>query len=317
MSYQEFIGEVLSRLKTVLPQNTELKIQKITKNNNLQLDGLTIIKENSNVSPTFYLNYYYDDYKEHFDLDKIIDLILSSYEEQPPFGHIDINFFTDFHEIKNNIAYKIVNFTMNKDLLKDIPHIPYLDLAIVFYCLVQKEHFPTGTILIHNQHLKYWNISDRELYQIAIENTPKLLPYHLINIKELLTDTFLASEACSEEDVTSSSDINELLEYDAEKEEEKLIPTMYVLSNQSKMFGAATILYLNLLEEISEKLHSSFYVLPSSIHEVILVPDINYSKLSHYSDMVREVNSNHVLDEELLSDHAYYYNRDEKALMYY
>lgn len=314
MSYQEFISEVLKRLKTNLPLGTEIKVQKIIKNNNLHLDGLTIMSEKSNVSPTFYLNYYYEDYKEHEDMDLITELILSSYREQPSIGHINVDFFTDFLEVKDKIAYKLVNFNLNKELLKDVPHIPYLDLAIVFYCIVQRPGFPNGTILIHNQHLKLWNLTDRELYQIAIENTPQLLPCHLINIRELLSDTYLASHYCSEQGDLSIDDLDK---FDAENESDALMPTMYVLSNQSKIFGASVILYMNLLEEISERFQSSFYILPSSIHEVILVPDIDQSKLDHYSEMVMEVNSKHVLDEEILSDHAYYYNRDQKALTYY
>ncbi len=291
MSYQEFINEVIKRLKETLPTDTDLRVQTITKNNNLKLDGLLIMNAESNISPTYYLNYYYEDFTEHGDMEKIINFILSSYEEQPRKQSVDISFFTDFKNIKDKIVYKIINFSKNKEQLKDIPHIPYLDLAIVFYCMINHEQFQNATILIHNQHLDLWHISDRELYQIAIENTPKLLPYHFLHMNELLHDVNLLSEENA--------------------------PSMYVLSNQSKLFGAACILYLNLLDEISERLNSSFYVLPSSVHEVILVPDINSAQLNYYSQMVREVNMGHVVDEEILSDHAYYYNKDEKALMYY
>lgn len=292
MSYQEFINEIIHNLKCILPQDTDVKVHQVMKNNNLVLDGLTIMNPETNISPTFYLNYYYDDYKEHHDLNRIIDLILSTYRAQPDMKKIDVSFFTDFKEVKNNIVYKLINFSMNKHLLADVPHIPYLDLAIVFYYMVNHEGFENGSILIHNQHLNMWNITDRELYQLAIENTPKRLPYHLMTMGELLKDTEFPMDRAGDN-------------------------SMYVLSNRSKIFGASTILYLNLLDEISEQLNSSFYILPSSVHEVILVPEHTPSQLKYYSNMVHEVNTNHVLDEELLSDHAYFYNREEKAIIYY
>ncbi len=313
ISYQDFVENVIAFFKEKLPKDADIKLHKITKNNGLHLDGLTIMTKETNISPNFYLNYYYEDYLEHGDLDKVLNLILTSYKEQPQLKTIDISFFTDFEKVKKNIAYKIVNFERNRELLSEIPHIPYLDLAIVFFCLMNHEYFGNATTLIRNQHLELWQITDRELYQLAIENTPRLLPHHFLSMHDLLNDPELLSNL-PEDVILQSSDNSES---DCDENQSHVESPMYVLSNQSKCFGASTILYLNLLEEIAEQFHSSFYLLPSSIHEVILVPDSSPSKLKDYSNMVHEVNTNHVPDDEILSDHAYFYNKDEKAIIYY
>lgn len=314
MSYQEFKEEIIKRLKQVFPETTQIAIHKVRKNNNLKLDSLSIIKENTNLSPNFYLNYYYEDYLEHKDIDRIIKLILETYNEYMPQENINIDCFTNFEIMKKHLAYKIVNFERNKELLKEIPHIPYLDLAIVFYCVVQQAPLPMGSILIRNEHLAVWDITDEELYHLAIENTPKLFPYHLINIRELFPN--LPEPETNPSVATMSRGIEQIKPFQPDIDATSLAPTMYILSNEPKTMGAASILYLNLLEEISNRFQSSFYVLPSSVHEVILVPDLNPSKLSHYTKMVQEVNENCVYDDELLSDHAYYYSYEEKALMY-
>ena len=313
INYEDFIKETVAFLKENLPENTDVKLHKITKNNGLHLDGLTIMSNETNISPNFYLNYYYEDYLEQGDLNKVLNLILTSYLEHPQLNNIDISFFTDFEKVKTNIAYKIVNFERNRELLSEIPHIPYLDLAIVFFCLMNHEYFGNATTLIRNQHLELWQITDRELYQLAIENTPRLLPHHFLSMHDLLNDPELLSNL-PEDVILQSSDHNES-EWDENHSHAE--SPMYVLSNHSKCFGASTILYLNLLDEIAEQFHSSFYILPSSIHEVILVPDISPSKLKDYSNMVHEVNTNHVPDDEILSDHAYFYNKDEKAIIYF
>lgn len=60
MTYSEFKRLVLSFFREQLGASTELSIQPVTKNNQVILDGLIILESGCNVSPTLYLNYYYD-----------------------------------------------------------------------------------------------------------------------------------------------------------------------------------------------------------------------------------------------------------------
>jgi len=290
MTYQEFKNNTLHAISTKLGPSYRIALQDIIKNNDTHLDGLTILSENSNISPTIYLNYYYDQYLAGKSLSCIYEDIMLSYREHAPKESIDISFFTDFTKVKNRIVFKLVNYDRNKDLLSKVPHIRYLDLAIIFNCFVESLIDGYATILIYHHHLSYWNISTEELYHLAMKNTPRLLPYHLQNMNDILVELLN----------TEQPDwMNETFEP---------IP-MYVLSNISKLHGSGCILYEDLLFQISQSLDSDFYILPSSIHEVLLIPVEHANSYAELSSMVREINNTQLSREEVLSDRVYFYSR--------
>ncbi len=296
MTYQEFKDTMIHAIQTKLGKSVKVTVQDIIKNNDTHLDGLTILSKQSNISPTIYLNSYYEQYLNGKELSAICTDILLSYKEHMPVSNIDISFFTDYEQVKDHIIFKLINYERNKELLQQVPHLRYLDLAIVFNCLLSSYTDGCATILIHHQHLSYWNISANELYEVAKKNTPSLLPKQLQSMTSVLNNML---------DLSELEDIFE--------EEEIMIP-MYILTNHKKLHGSACILYENLLAEIAEKLGSDLYILPSSIHEVLLVPSTTANSYAELSSMVREVNTTHVCREEVLSDHVYYYSRDTKKI---
>lgn len=295
MNYNEFKQAIKQTLTLRLGEHTTLSIQEITKNNNTHLDGLTITKENLNISPTIYLNDYFSKYQNGASMEEICDAILVIYQNNQPKKNIDISFFTDYEKVKNRIVFKLINYEKNKPLLEKVPHFRYLDLAIVFHCLIDSTENGSATILIYTHHLAYWGITKDNLYELALFNTPKLLPYDLRDmsdvIKELLgsDSTFTAAEtACPY--------------------------PMYVLTNTHKLHGSTCLLYQNLLSKFARKLDMDFFVLPSSIHEVLLIPAYNRFSADELNAMVQEVNATQLSAEEILSDHVYYFSREHQLL---
>lgn len=296
MTYQEFKQQICQFLQRKLGSQVQISIQDIIKNNNTHLDGLTILSNQCNLSPTIYLNQYFTQYEEGQSFSNICQDILLVYQQNVPSENIDITFFTDYNQVKSRIIFKLVNFERNKALLKDVPHFRILDLAIVFNCLVESGISGSATILIHNQHLELWDITSDDLYALALQNTPDILKYDLRNmtdvLKELLNDTELHA---------FSPDIEETY-------------PMYVLSNQHRLNGSICILYQNLLKNFAERLKSDLYILPSSVHEVLIIPAHGADSYQELSDMVKEVNATQLCQEEILSDHVYYYSRETSQL---
>lgn len=290
MTYQEFKNNTIHAISASLGSSYRVALQDIIKNNDTHLDGLTILSENSNISPTIYLNYYYEQYLAGKSPAFIYEDILRSYRDNAPKENVDIRFFTDFAKVKERIIFKLVNYERNKELLTKVPHVRYLDLALVFSCYVSDFTEGYATILIHHHHLSFWDVSVNELYMLAMENTPHLLHFQIQNMTEVL---------------------NELLaEKDSRLPEEDLsaIP-MYVLSNHTKLNGSGCILYKNLLSDFSARINSDLYILPSSIHEVLLIPAKYASSAAELTAMVREINITQLSREEILSDHVYLYSR--------
>jgi len=290
MTYQEFKQNTIHTISGALGSGFSVTLQDIVKNNDTHLDGMTILAEQSNISPTIYLNYYYEQYLHGKSFSAICDDILRSYHKNTPAGKIDISFFTDFQKVKKHLIFKLVNYERNRCLLAKVPHVRYLDLAIVFHCLLKTPDNGYATILIHHPHLAFWNISQQELFDLAMKNTPKLLHYELHNMSDILA-TMFHEEA---PDLTNDNFLP--------------IP-MYVLSNASKLNGSGCILYKDLLSDIADRLKSDFYIIPSSVHEVLLIPSKHAASPQELSSMVREVNAAQLSKEEILSDHVYYYSR--------
>ncbi len=284
MNYREFVGSVTDFLRESLPYGTELNLIPLEKNNGVVMDGLSIRRIGTWISPTIYLDSYYRDYLGGCSLRGIYDRILESCEDCRFLESFDADFFTDYERIRPTVVYKLVNYEKNRELLKRIPHLPFLDLAIVFYCLLTDTPVGNATILIHNSHTELWKISCGELYQDAKKNALRLLPAELRSMEEVLRE----------------------LSGGMDEPERGCVP-MYVLTNARRALGAACILYEGMLEVCSCQLGGAYYLLPSSIHEVILIPAEAVSDTEELSSMVREINETQVHTTEVLSDQIYFY----------
>ena len=290
MMYELFIKEVVEAVKNEVGTGFDVTVNKVTKNNGLTLDGIVIKPADTNIAPTIYLNGYYERYEDGaMDLSDVVESILDTYNHHNSVT-FDVSTFTDFDAVKNRICYKLVNTASNKKLLEDVPHRQLFDLSIVYYVMVSVEDGATGSILIHNIHLNFWDVTENDLYEYANINTSKILP---AGIKSMF-DTL--SEMVDMEDLPNTDDF------------------MYVLTNKEKLQGASTILYTDVLSTFADKKNANLWLLPSSVHEWIIIPDDGNMNRETLSMMIQEVNSTQLAVDEILSDHPYYYNRTTKVL---
>ncbi len=289
MTYQIFQEKIIAYIKENISKNEKVFIQSVPKNNGIKLDGLVIIQDEMNIAPTIYLNYYYQKYQEGMDFSEICREILENYKTNKPSIPIDIHFFTDFEKIKSRIVYRLINFRQNLELLDDVPYVRFLDLALVFYCLLPAYEEQNASIQIRMSHLDLWKTSLRELIRLSEENTPRLLEWEIQDMASVVEENaHLPSEDCY---------------------------PMLILSNKSHLNGAGCILYKDLLKNLSRKLDMDFFILPSSVHEVILLPTKTKDAMGELSAMVKEINAAEIAREDLLSDHAYYYSGKEDRII--
>lgn len=288
----------MDRLQEDIPNPKTISIHPVSKNNGVTLDGLVILEGFRNIAPTIYLNHYYQAYESGCPFQDIYMEILHSYRTIRPSDNVDISFFTDYRKTRTRIVYRLINAEKNSSMLQDIPHFPFLDLAVVFCVLLRSDKIGgSGTILIHNSHLDYWDVTGEDLLSAAEKNTPLLLQSDLRSIGDVISDLQ------KQQGILTGTDGSK------PKADEDPLP-MYVLSNSRNLYGAGCILYHDLLKKYAQNMHSDFYILPSSIHEVILVPTQDSLAYDTMSEMVREVNASSLLPDEILSDHAYYYSRN-------
>ena len=296
MSITEFAEAVKKELETRTGENVEVNM--MPKNNGVFLHGIVIKEKGSNVVPNIYLESFYEKYIHDEDMDYVVDNILDIYKESRVEGYRDMSFFCDFNKVKDKIAFKLINFNDNKEILKKVPYIKFLDLAKVYYVNVNVEGVGEGTILVQNRHMIEWGVSVEELEKHAVENTPKLSPLQMIDLR----------------------DVAERLEEEISEELRDSVPEVrkenksYVMTNQQKIFGAATMLYKDVIKNHAEKLQCDIYILPSSIHELILIPADFDMDVECMRSTVHDVNRTQVLREEVLSDSVYIYRRETDSI---
>ncbi len=291
MNYQEFVGSVTGFLRESLPGGTRLQLIPLEKNNGIIMDGLSVRKEGKRVAPMIYLDSYYREYLDGRSLRGICDQILECCEDSDFEEHFDVDFFREPERVRPTVAYRLINYEKNRELLQEIPHLPFLDLAVVFYSLLTDTPVGHATVLIRNSHLELWGKNTSWLYEAAKENTEKLLPKRLVSMENM---------------------IYELSE--GKQEPEYAGVPMYVLTNSRKSFGAACLLYDGVLGECFRRLEESYYLIPSSVHEVILIPASAVGDSRELCALVQEMNRTQVRSTEVLSDTVYLYSEETRRL---
>ncbi|MEG0794123.1 MAG: DUF5688 family protein [Acetivibrio sp.] len=290
MDYQQFVRVVEQEVKGNAGTGVRVQLHTVMKNNGKERVGLAISEEKINISPTIYLEEYFEKFRQGREISNIVESILQLYEEVRFEHSWEGKYVRDFEKVKKQVVYKVINYKKNAELLNEIPYVGFLDLAVVFYVLLELNQHGTATMTIRNEHLKGWGVSREELLKVAQENTVRLLPAEFKTMKTVLEEMLTLNIAEDTEDY------------------------MYVLSNPMKNFGACCILYDGILEKIGNRLGGNYYILPSSVHEVIIIPENQSPGKKELRIMITEINETQVAEEEILSNVPYYYVREKKQL---
>ncbi len=288
MNIQKFTQKACTEIAKILGR--EVQYKEVGKLNGAKHYGLIILEPGSNVAPTLYLEPFYDMYLYTKNWQGTIKQIIAAYQADSFPKRLDMGWFKNFENVRELIFYKLVNFEANKALLADIPYTRYLDFAIIYYVLYENDELGDGSILIHNSHLEMWDCTTQDLSGLAEKNTPRLYPIAVSTMENVLQEC--------------KADTEEL-----PPSEETPVP-MYIMTNEAKVGGAITILYPDALKNFAGRIHSDVVILPSSVHEVILLPLQEEEGFQEFRNMVCDVNRSHLAREDFLSDNVYLYRRD-------
>ena len=286
MTYDQFVQAVRELTEAKAAGAIDVNLHTAQKYNGVNRKGILFSGRESNISPVIYLEEYYHRFEEGESLDAIAGEILALYCKMrfcKPWEEQNIE---DYEMVRKRIVYRLVNREANRKLLRNMPYVPYLNLAVIFYVLLEAEPYGTASMPVRTEHLNMWRVTEEELYKEAERNTRELLPFSFQDMRSVLAELTGIGE--------TKKDTGDF---------------MYVLSNRIFSFGAAVILYPGCLEEIGGRLGEDYYVLPSSVHEVIVIPKSEACGKTLLGMMVSEINNTQLMPEEILSDRAYYYDR--------
>ena len=300
---KDFVETVKVAIETMYSDGYVVRVQDVQKNNGLVLCGLTIQKVGINIAPTIYLDSFYEEYRKGRTLESIVNTIAATYEEHKVEKDFSVDMISSFDSVKEKICFKLINAEKNQELLQDVPHIPFMDLAIVFYILVDQSSNGNATALVRKSMMQLWGNPDvYDIYDLAKMNTQRLFRGHVASMMEVMSG-IIAEKANVDHDLVDAF-------FSMDVYEDNFMP-MFVATNKSKINGASVILYDGLLAEFARRVGGDFYILPSSIHETIFLPATGEMDVEYLIDMVRTVNSTEVSPDEVLSDNVYKYIADE------
>ena len=271
MNYTEFMNAMLCEIRGQVDAQVRTELYTVTKNNGTRRTGILFKQEDSNLAPTIYLEEFYQKYLKGQQVPDLADSICSIYQEIRWKKTCDCQNLFDFNHVKEHIVYKLIRRDANEELLKQIPYEPFLDLAVVYYIQIDNTRFGSAAIQIRNEHLRYWRVEKEEIRRFAEKNTPRIYPVQI----------------------------------------RQIVRFMYVATNEQCSLGAAVMRYPDFREKVRGMIRGDFYILPSSIHEVILVPESFGLEPERMQEMVKEINQTGVAPEEVLSDSVYYFDGEE------
>lgn len=302
MNYERFKEVVKEEFLVYMPkeyQHMDVVIGPVMKINRT-LDGLSLRDEKTKISPTVYINDMYKRYNSGESMEAVMKGTAQIMHNSFQNIHVNVNFDYAGENIKNNIVFEIVNAEQNKELLKNTPHRKFFDLAIIYKVLLEAED-DMKSIVINSNFAKMHNLTEEQLYSLAVKNTRKLLPPKVTTMYDILKIMLEETEMAEDEDVCML--LNEM----------ETSCTMWVITNTKNINGATSILYEDVLYELSKRINSNLFILPSSLHEVIAIRS-DMMTPEEAAQMVYDVNFSQVKLEDRLSNQVYQYDRELRQL---
>lgn len=289
MSFDEFKKEVVLAMEQRIGEGN-VHLQNCIKNNDTKKVGLLLKSSDRNVSPVIYLEDYYKELQRK-SFYQILEDIWQTYQKHKAFVNLDTSIFMQWSAVREKVVMKVINYNYNQELLKSVPHDRFLDLAVVYYYILDTKEDHEATVLIHNHHIDLWEIDKDELKSAAWSNYQK---FYEISVQGL-------DEAIMEMVGMSLSEM--------EQRPRRMQPILYLVTNQRQINGATAILFPDKMKALAEYLQTDLYILPSSIHELLVFPK-TVEIAEKLKEIVHDINVTSVQRAEVLSDEVYLYSRD-------
>ena len=289
MEPESFAKRLIELLKSKLSRKLEFDYMCVVKTNDCCKPAIVVKEPNSQVGKTIYIKDMFRRYvEEGVEIEELANSLISICDMKSEIEDIvtDELFqkMKDFKYLLNgNIMFKLINREKSKKFLEGKTYIPYLDLAVLF-CMTIREDDGLGTVAIPEVCSKEWGVSLEEAYEEALKVIEKDYPVFKVSMKEFVFGLMDESEEFKEE---------------LEKDKFKLANDMYIMTNQEKIHGSTVLLYKGELARFcDENDFSELYILPSSIHETILIQRrAGIGDEKELQSMVREVNKSQVLQD--------------------
>ncbi len=300
MNYEDFKEQFVENLKESLYErgldDVQMRESHVDKLNG-GYDAVTVTPGDSNIGATLNIDNFYKAFADGADMSEVVsratDVVIEGIENTPV---IDVAALTDYDQMKDKLVMEVVSAETNAEMLKNVPHQNMEDMAVVYRFVLDSNENGRASILATNNMLEAMGVTPEQLHADAMENAPQIRPAQITGMSEVIAEMMGIETA----------EMMGIVPVDPKDEQ------MFVATVSDKVMGAGVLAYQNFMDEAAEKVGGSFFVLPSSRHEVLLVPDNGQIQLPELEAMVRDVNATQVAPEDKLTDNVYHYDAEAK-----
>lgn len=282
MEYKQFKEKLRREVQREVGAGAEVFFQKIKRNNQVRQEGMVVREKGDGISSILPVFELYGKYQESKSMRQAVTAALKMLEEKPKI--LEKSLPKTWAEARGKIHAELVYYEWNKDALENVPYQRFLNFAVVYRMEVPMLEECEAGMRVNYHLMEMWGITKEQLHKTAMENLENET-YQIRLISKVLGE-LMGTVSEMPEDTTGE----------------------YVLSNARCRYGAVGMLRKDILQGFSERIGGNFYILPSSVHELILVPEIFPICTKYLKAMVREVNEGTVIREEWLSEDVYYYD---------
>ena len=303
MNFDGFVEEVKNRIKDFLPEDYADADVEVTESKKLNYTypALIVKKEGQEIAASVDLDMLYD-MTDEMSMEEVLEQAADMAQRQPE--GLDINEIQDYEKARERLFIRVSNADENRELLKDTPHKEILGLAVTCHVLVGLEDGEMGSTMVTAPLLDKYGVTTEQLFEDAFLNSQAILPPSIEPMEAMLSK-MMGLGMGMEAPATLDAQLENL-------NLEKM--GMAVLTNREAVNGAAVIFYPGVMEKIGASQQVNFFILPSSVHEVILVPDNGSMNLKDLEDMVKSINASEVSPKDRLSDTVYHYDIKDRVL---
>lgn len=293
MDFNEFQNQILQEAKDRM-WGVQVEIRPVEKLQGESYTGLSIQPNDSPMAATLNLDTVYNQMVDQGKSFQEIadDLITHAADIIVDMPKIDVNDITNYDQMKNTLVVQVIPTDRNAEMLADIPHKNIEDMSLVYRMQIDQNENGTSSVLITNAMLENYGVTVDQLHQDAMDAAVINNPATFRSMQEVLSD---------------------LMGMPADLMPPMDGPQMYVASVENSLNGAGVIAYPDFMNQVAEQVGGDFFVLPSSVHEVLVVPDDGSIDRHDLESMVREVNASEVLPKDQLSDNVYHYDSQDQV----
>lgn len=291
MDFKEFVNKLEQDLKEVLSDispGAQVRQTPVEKLQAGSYTGISITPADTNIGMNLNADQLFAQMQEGRSYEGVLAAAVSQAERGlHDMPSVDVQSITNYETAKNLLCFEVVGTEQNADMLANIPHTDVENMSMVYRLQLDSNEHGASTVLITNAMMEQYGVTKEQLHADAMENAPEIRPASFKTMAEVMA---------------------EMMGMPVEMMPQDMAPPMYVATNEDKARGAAVMFYPDFMDQAAKELGGDVFVLPSSVHEVLILPDDGNMSVDELRDMVTTINATEVSAHDRLADSVYHYD---------